>query len=92
MSRSVRFKPAASKSETIRLDSDTEDEVSRPVTKQKLVVILKPPNSAAEAISTIKSQGDADQPTATNSKSSNQIERNTNTRGNEKEASKPLVL
>lgn len=71
MSRSVRFKPAASQSETIKLDSDTEDEVSRPVTKPKPVVSFKPSNSAAEAITTIKPQGDADQPTAANSESSN---------------------
>lgn len=77
MSRSVRLKPAASQSEPIKLDSDTEDEVGGPVTKSKPVVRLKRPNSAAEAITTIKPQGDADQPTATNSKSSNQTKGDT---------------
>lgn len=38
MSRSVHLKPAASRSEPIKLDSDTEDEVSRPVTNPKPVV------------------------------------------------------
>lgn len=78
MSRSVRFKPAATQSETIELDSDTEEEVSRPVTKSKPAVSFKPPNSAAETITTIKPHGDVDQPTATNSKSNNQTEGKTN--------------
>lgn len=50
MSKSAYFKPAASQFETINRDIDTEDEVSRPVTKSRAVVSSKPSKIALETI------------------------------------------